>query len=56
VRALDEAALAAAAKTFIRPNEIVWIVIGDLRRIEAGVRELGYGDIVRLDADGKATN
>jgi zinc protease len=56
VRALDEAALATAAKTFIRPNEIVWIVIGDLRKIEAGVRELGYGDIVRLDADGKATN
>jgi zinc protease len=56
VRALDEAALNGAAKKFIRPAEIIWIVIGDLRKVEAGVRELGYGEVVRLDADGKTTN
>jgi zinc protease len=56
MRALDEAALAASAKKFIRPAEAIWIVIGDLRKVEAGIRELAYGDIVRLDADGRTTN
>lgn len=56
VRALDEAALASSAKKFIRPGEVIWIVIGDLRKVEAGIRELNYGELVRLDADGKATN
>ena len=44
---------AGAGKKFIRPDEIVWIVIGDLRKIESGVRELGFGEIVKLNADGE---
>jgi zinc protease len=53
VGALDEAALAAAGRRFVRPDELVWLVVGDLRLIEAGVRELNLGEIVRLDADGR---
>jgi zinc protease len=53
VRALDEATLNAAAKAYVRPEEVVWLVIGDLKKVEAGIRELGFGEIVRLDADGK---
>ena len=53
VRALSEASLSSAAQKFIRPSEMVWVVVGDLEKVEAGVRELGYGEIVRLDADGK---
>jgi zinc protease len=53
IRSLDEAQLAAAAKKFVRPDEIIWIVVGDLRKIEAGVRELGYGEVTVLDNDGK---
>jgi zinc protease len=56
VRALNEAALAASAKKFIRPADVIWIVIGDLRKVEPGIRALGYGELVRLDADGKTTN
>jgi zinc protease len=56
VRALDEATLAASAKKFIRPDEVIWIVIGDLRKVEAGIRELKFGEVIRLDTDGKATN
>ena len=56
VRALDEKALADAARVFIRPDEIVWLVIGDLEKVEAGIRELKLGDVVRLDASGKSTN
>jgi zinc protease len=53
MRNLTEAQLAEAAKKFVRPDEVVWIVIGDLATVETGVRELGFGDVVRLDADGK---
>ena len=53
VRALTEPQLAAAAKKFIRPDEVVWIVVGDLRKIEPGIRELNLGEVVRLNADGE---
>ncbi|MBB5608620.1 MULTISPECIES: hypothetical protein [unclassified Janthinobacterium] len=36
----------------MQPDELVWVVIGDLRKIEAGVRELGWGEVTVLDADG----
>jgi zinc protease len=52
VRALSEQQLQGAAKKFIRPDEVIWIVIGDVKKIESGVRELGYGEVVKLDADG----
>jgi zinc protease len=53
LRSLNETQLDAAAKKFVRPDEIVWIVIGDLSKIETGIRELNIGEVVRLDADGK---
>lgn len=56
LRSLNEAQLNAAAKKFVRPGEIVWIIIGDLAKIEAGIRELNIGEVVRLDADGNPIN
>ena len=56
IRALNEAQLANAAKKFVRPDEIVWIIVGDLNRIEKGVRELGYGEVIKLNADGEPIN
>ncbi len=56
LRSLNESQLDAAAKKFIRPGEIVWIVVGDLSKIEAGIRELNLGEVVRLDADGNPVN
>ena len=52
MRALTEADLAAAAAKYVTPGELFWLVIGDLEKVEAGVRQLGYGEISRLDADG----
>ncbi len=52
MRALTEADLAAAAARYVTPGELFWLVIGDLEKVEAGVRELGYGEVSRLDADG----
>ena len=53
VRGLTEAQLNTAAKKFVRPDEVIWIVVGDLRKVEKGVRELGFGEVVRLNADGE---
>lgn len=51
IRALTEPQLADAAKKFVRPGEVIWIVIGDLNKIEKGIRELGYGEVIKLNAD-----
>jgi zinc protease len=50
LRRLDGPALNAAATAVVQPAQLTWIVVGDLRQIEAGVRELGYGEVVRIDA------
>jgi zinc protease len=53
VRGLREAELDAAAKKFIRPSQIVWVIVGDLSQIEKGVRELNLGTVSIIDADGR---
>jgi zinc protease len=50
VRTLDERDLDRAAQTFIRPDEVVWVIVGDLSRVEAGIRALELGIIERVDA------
>jgi len=52
VTGLDLAQVSQAAKTLVKPDSVVWIVVGDREKIEAGIRELGYADIEILDADG----
>ena len=56
MRSLTEPQLAAAANKFVRPGEVVWIIIGDLKKIESGIRELNLGEVVRLDANGEPIN
>ena len=48
--ALTAEALNAAGAATVKPGELVWIVVGDRKQIEAGVRELGYGEVVVLPA------
>ncbi len=43
-----------AAAGILRPDETVWVVVGDRAKIEAGLAELGLGKPVILDADGNA--
>jgi zinc protease len=50
VRGLKESELDAAAKKFIRPSQIVWVIVGDLSLIEKGVRELNLGTVTVVDA------
>ena len=52
IRSLTEAQLAAASRKFVKPADVVWLVIGDLRKIEEGVRSLGWGEVITINADG----
>ncbi|MEI7898786.1 MAG: pitrilysin family protein [bacterium] len=53
IRALKRDDLAAAAQTVVQPDQLVWVVVGDRAKIEAGVRELNFGEVRFLDADGQ---
>ena len=53
VRSASEAQVNAAAKKFVNPNQLVWVVIGDRVKIEAGIKELKLGVIRILDAGGR---
>jgi zinc protease len=41
-----------AAQEVVRAGNLTWVVVGDRSKIEQGIRELGYGDIRFIDADG----
>ncbi len=42
-----------AAKTVVKPDDLVWIVVGDRAKIEAGIKKAHLGSIELIDADGK---
>jgi zinc protease len=52
VNAMNTDKTLAAARKALRPSGLVWVVVGDRAKIEAGLRELNLGDIRLLDADG----
>jgi zinc protease len=53
VRALTLSDVNGVARKLLRPGEIVWVIVGDRQKIEAGIRELKLGPVSLLDADGK---
>jgi zinc protease len=52
IKALKAADLNTAAKEVVHPDHMVWVVVGDRAKIEAGVREVGLGEIRFLNPDG----
>jgi len=52
IAAMTPAQVAEAAKA-IDPNALTWVVVGDLKQIEAPVRALNLGAVQVLDADGR---
>jgi zinc protease len=53
VEALRPEDVNAAAKEVVRPNNLIWIVVGDRARIESGIKELGLGEFHLMSSDGK---
>src|SRR4029077_3848359 len=53
VRALKTGDVEDGAKSIVHPDNLIWVVVGDRAKIEAGIKDLGLGEIRLLDADGK---
>ena len=52
--AVDLAAVRAAAEQVIHPDNLIWLIVGDLEQIEQQIRDLGLGVVQIIDEDGKA--
>jgi zinc protease len=46
-----EQANALAART-IMPGKLVWVVVGDMSKVEGGIRDMKLGEVRKIDADG----
>ena len=42
----------AAARAALRPDRLVWVVVGDLAAIEESVRSVDLGRVDFMDVDG----
>jgi zinc protease len=54
VRALTTNDLTAAGKSFLNPDHLIWVVVGDLAKVETGIRELHLRTVHVVDADGNS--
>ncbi|MFQ5702143.1 MAG: hypothetical protein ACE5HU_09885, partial [Acidobacteriota bacterium] len=52
VRALDLDHVSRTSRTLVHPDKLVWVVVGDREKIEAGIKELALGDVKLMDPDG----
>jgi zinc protease len=52
VLAVNPAELNALAARTILPKQQLWIVVGDMSKVEADVRALGLGEVRKIDVDG----
>jgi predicted Zn-dependent peptidase len=53
IEAQTDAAVQAAANEIVKPDAFTWVIVGDLRKIEKPVRDLGLGEVKVLNAEGK---
>jgi len=52
IEAMTQAQVQAAAGN-VKPTALTWVIVGDLAKIESGVRALNLGDLQVVDTDGK---
>jgi len=52
IQAVDAKGLMSAAEKHLSPDKMLIVVVGDVEKIEAGIRELNLGEIFKLDAEG----
>ena len=51
VRALTLADIEKSAQEVVQPKHLIWVVVGDRTKIEAGIRELGLGEVRLLNPE-----
>ena len=52
VRNISGEQIAEAAAAVIKPDKLIWVVVGDREKIESRIHELELGEITLLDQDG----
>jgi zinc protease len=52
VLAVTPATANEIADKYIQPGHLIWVVVGDMSKVEAGIRELNVGEVHKIDADG----
>jgi zinc protease len=52
INALARKDISAAAEIVLRPDKMVYVVVGDKAQVEKGLRELGFGEVKMMDANG----
>ncbi len=52
VRNVSAEQIGTAAAAVIKPDNLIWVVVGDREKIESRIRELEIGEIILLDTDG----
>lgn len=52
ILALTPEQVNAEAKQAILPDHLIWIIVGDMSKVEAGIRELNIGEVHKIDVDG----
>ncbi|MDH4384561.1 MAG: pitrilysin family protein [Caulobacter sp.] len=53
LKAVDTAAVNAAARKIVKTDRVTWVVVGDRAKIEKDLAGLGLGPVIVVDADGK---
>jgi zinc protease len=53
IRGVTAAQVVDAARRLIEPGRVIWVVVGDRAKVEAGLRELDLGPVTVVDPDGK---
>lgn len=49
VRGMSQKRIGQLAEQYINPDQMFWLVVGDAKTQMARMRELGYGEPVRLN-------
>jgi zinc protease len=52
--AVTPASINQIAGKYILPSHLVWIVVGDMSKVEPGIRELNIGEVRKIDANGNS--
>ncbi len=52
VMAVTPSVVNETAKRYILPGHLIWLVVGDMSKVEAGIRELNIGEVHKIDPDG----
>jgi predicted Zn-dependent peptidase len=52
VRSLSLQDVQKVSKQIVTPDKLTWFVVGDKEKIMSGLKELGFTEIIEIDADG----